>query len=155
VVKKLIAFCFLVMSNVLFAQTPAIKTTTVVQPPAAATVQTPAAAGVQAPATVTTTGIAPSEAATAPQEVTTTTQIPEAVPTATGAPAFVSSIPAATSPVTYAPEAVVPGVVEEGTTVVKPSCPPISDYPIPMGYRLAGVSPSCMGVVVPMDEPWP
>lgn len=38
-----------------------------------------------------------------------------------------------------------------------PPCPPPSAYPIPPGYRLAGISPppSCQGVPIPMFEPAP
>ncbi len=34
-------------------------------------------------------------------------------------------------------------------------CPPASDYSIPSGYRLAGISPSCQAVPVSMTEPYP
>lgn len=31
-------------------------------------------------------------------------------------------------------------------------CPPLSFYYIPAGYRVAGMSPSCQVVIVPMEE---
>lgn len=36
-------------------------------------------------------------------------------------------------------------------SVTQSSCPPIGNYSVPAGFRVAGISPSCQAVIIPLS----
>lgn len=95
---------------------------------------------VPATATPVVTPVAP--VVTTPATPVLTTPVTPVSPDIAVTPAFggaVTTIPATTDIL--------------NTTSQTALCPPLSFYYIPQGYRIAGMSPTCQVVVVPMEEP--
>lgn len=152
--NNLIILTLLFFSNFGFAQMAVAPTP--VGTAAVTTVPPSGAVTVAAPGGVVTTTAVP-----APAAAVTTTAVPAAPLSGLAAPP-VEILPTDSTSIIPREDVNPPGAVAatdaNSPTIMRlPPCPPLSSYPVPAGFRLAGISPSpsCQAAIIPMDDPNP
>jgi hypothetical protein len=141
--KKLLPISLFLFTNLLLAQ--AVPVTTQTAP--AATTALPGTIVTPAPAIVAIPpGTTPASAAVVPPTSTSGLVNPPII--APLGPTTVAATPAFLAENTMFVQPPTP-------TEIKPLCPPLSQYSVPAGYRIAGISPGCLAVPIPLSENTP